>query len=75
MSGPMIAHMLKQAGRGSEAVGLVAVFSAGKLAGTVQTLLGVASFCALRRLAGWALERRADGLRERRYLPDAGMAD
>lgn len=68
MSGPMIAHMLKQVGLGSEITGLVVLCGFGGV-------LGGATFCALQGLAVWALERRADGLRARRYLPNAGMAD
>lgn len=50
MSGPMIAHMLKQVGLGSEITGLVVLCGFGGV-------LGGATFCALQGLTVWALER------------------
>lgn len=72
MSGAQMAHFLKQVGKGSELVGIGAVYRAGWLVGAGQTLLAGIAVWGTYRLGRWGCRKLMDYLQENGYIAVPG---
>lgn len=72
MSGVQMAHFLKQVGKGSELVGIRAVYRTGWLVGAGQTLTALIAAYGMYRLGKWGYEKLIEYLQDRGYIEAAG---
>ena len=72
MSGAQMAHFLKQVGKGSELVGIRAVYRTGWLVGAGQTLTALIAAYGMYRLGKWGYGKLIEYLQDQGYIEVAG---